>query len=383
MKNINTIRRYLYLLGVVLTLSAGLLLVACSNDSEVGRREINLVMGTETFNDVSVIPTRGELPAGFTAYNDFYSSRTLPVHAKIQGFFTNVGTSAPQSSVFTFRDAAGSRLWSTHIDVEGNSDYLLYGFMPMEDAGAVTIAPYSSDYANGAVLTVSDLKATSSSDVCVIVGVKGKENSSYPISDVGLQLGKFDYNPLTHGDNLYILVDHIYSSLRLEFAVGTEYNDLRTIKIKKMTLEPNHGTSSVKTVDATITLETNNTGDNPLTGCTISNASTGDDSEPVVIFDNSEAPAVLTTTSAQNCFRGYFAPEKNRSFVLETTYDVYDKAATPTRVRQNQKARNVLTIDSGVTMARGQEYVFVLTVEPTYLYVLSDPDLDNPTFTLQ
>ena len=30
----------------------------------------------------------------------------------------------------------------------------------------------------------------------------------------------------------------------------------------------------------------------------------------------------------------------------------------------------------------GQEKVLVLTVKPTYLYVLSDNDADNPTITL-
>jgi len=65
---------------------------------------------------------------------------------------------------------------------------------------------------------------------------------------------------------------------------------------------------------------------------------------------------------------------------METHYDVYDKENN--LIRENQSARNTLSL-SDLTLEQGKKYTITITVAPTYLYVLSDPDLDNPTFTLQ
>ena len=35
-----------------------------------------------------------------------------------------------------------------------------------------------------------------------------------------------------------------------------------------------------------------------------------------------------------------------------------------------------------VVIERGKQVIISLVVEPTYLYVLSDPDLDDPTITI-
>jgi hypothetical protein len=35
------------------------------------------------------------------------------------------------------------------------------------------------------------------------------------------------------------------------------------------------------------------------------------------------------------------------------------------------------------TTQRGKRYTVNLTIQPTYLYVLSDPDLDSPTVTVE
>jgi hypothetical protein len=64
---------------------------------------------------------------------------------------------------------------------------------------------------------------------------------------------------------------------------------------------------------------------------------------------------------------------------METTYNVYDRKGN--LIRKDCKAKNVLNLPTG-GLTRGQKYTFNLTVNPTYLYVLSDPDLDNPTITV-
>ena len=62
---------------------------------------------------------------------------------------------------------------------------------------------------------------------------------------------------------------------------------------------------------------------------------------------------------------------------MVTTYDVYDRKGN--LIRENSEATNKLP---NLAAVRGQKVQVNLTVNPTYLYVLSDPDLDNPTITI-
>jgi hypothetical protein len=71
------------------------------------------------------------------------------------------------------------------------------------------------------------------------------------------------------------------------------------------------------------------------------------------------------------------APVLSSNLTLVCTYDVYDTNNNLTR--QNCKAENKLP---GGTVNRGEWRTVNLTVNPTYLYMLSEPDLDNPSITM-
>ena len=77
----------------------------------------------------------------------------------------------------------------------------------------------------------------------------------------------------------------------------------------------------------------------------------------------------------------------NTQFEMTATYNVYDRNGN--LIRKDCEAKNVLKLTKSDSdqilpggLAHGQKYTFNLTVNPTYLYVLSDPDLDNPTVTI-
>ena len=72
------------------------------------------------------------------------------------------------------------------------------------------------------------------------------------------------------------------------------------------------------------------------------------------------------------------AGEGTYNLTLTTTYDVYDLKGQNLgeRVSENKIKFDVAEVKPG------QEKKLVLTVKPTYLYVLSDNDADNPTITL-
>lgn len=80
-------------------------------------------------------------------------------------------------------------------------------------------------------------------------------------------------------------------------------------------------------------------------------------------------------------FMGHFMPEGITTFVVTSIYDVYDKQGN--LIRKNCEAENSLEIsklyDRQLQTTRGWKYNVNMTIMPTYLYVLSEPDLDNPT----
>jgi hypothetical protein len=74
----------------------------------------------------------------------------------------------------------------------------------------------------------------------------------------------------------------------------------------------------------------------------------------------------------------------NTYFKLRSTYDVFDKQEN--LIRQGCHAENTIDLrqhfGNEINTMRGNRYSLTLTVQPTYLYMLSEPDLDDPTVTL-
>jgi hypothetical protein len=149
--------------------------------------------------------------------------------------------------------------------------------------------------------------------------------------------------------------------------VDATYAELRTIKLKSMTLSTN-----ISSVNATISLTHNTTGTSPVSGVTYTTSGTSD---AAVLFDNDEGVALDKTTAT--VIDGCFTPTLSGNLTLTTSYDVYDRYGN--LVRANCTATNKLPI---LEATRGQRLQLNLTVSPTYLYVLSDPDLDNPTIKI-
>ena len=91
------------------------------------------------------------------------------------------------------------------------------------------------------------------------------------------------------------------------------------------------------------------------------------------IIENEEK--TLTTSPAAIC-TGYMVPDNVfiNKLELETEFEVYNKKGDKIAERT---AVNKLT-EPLAELQRGEERTLLLTIDPSYLYVLSDPDLDNP-----
>ena len=153
-------------------------------------------------------------------------------------------------------------------------------------------------------------------------------------------------------------------------------------------LKTENAEGKVGKTKVTITLHKTDDGSNPISG-DISYTPAGEDTSNGTIYRNS---AGFPLTTDYSTFLGHFMPEGISTIVLTSIYDVYDTNITDEHpngnlIRKDCSATNTMLIselfDRQVESEKGWKYQVNLTINPTYLYVLSEPDLDNPTVTVE
>ena len=338
---------------VLLLMMTAVLLTACSSDDSgaqgVAGGSLHVVhLMPYTTSYVEQTSGHRAAPAGYGAY---------PVEAGTEmGVYVLLPEdyAAPEEQLIRYD---GSK-WHAYFSVEKNKDYVVYGYLPKATGMSSTLTKSTAD---AATLTITGMKAITTDDICIITGVKD--------SETGLKEGSFSWREDVLDDDYYIymLLNHLYASLRFSMKVDATYAELRTIKLKSMTLSTNKSS-----VNATISLTHNTTGTSPVSSVTYTTLGTSD---AAVLFDNDEGVALDKTTAT--VIDGCFAPTLSGNLTLTTSYDVYDRYGN--LVRANCTATNKLPV---LEATRGQRLQLNLTVSPTYLYVLSDPDLDNPTIKI-
>ena len=265
--------------------------------------------------------------------------------------------------------------WNSTVKVEAGNTYHVYGYMPSD------IATTSEVTVSGTVatMTLNGLKAVSDQDVCVLVGIQRVTSST---EEKNVVEGNYTYAAEAEGTNYaYVLMDHLYASLKASFSVNADYAALRQIYLKKVTL-----TSDDATVNAVITFTDGSglTGTN-VTMTKVPPATEGSATAILPNIDSGKMGTKLPITEFGTCdVSFYFAPllfGKDDQVKVKSTYDVYDMKGN--LVRSDCTAENKLVFSkifgSDVTITRGNQYQLKMTVNPTYLYMLSEPDLDNPT----
>jgi hypothetical protein len=248
--------------------------------------------------------------------------------------------------------------WHAYFEVDANTTYTVYGYMPKTGDMSSSLTKSAAN----ATLIISNIKAITTEDICIITGVNDKRE--------GLKEGNFNWKwPISTSTEdesykIHILMDHLYAAALFSMKIDAEYAELRTIKLKTMTLSTDKGS----VVNATISLTHNTTGASPITGVTYESSDGNDD---VVIYSSNEGTALDKTTPL--IINACFAPNLSGNLKMVTTYDVYDRKGN--LIRKNCIRRNKIP---DLQAVRAQRVQMNLTVNPTYLNVLSDPDLDNP-----
>ena len=330
-----------------------LLFVACSEDSDIeSQGTLQLSSVTREGETTPEVVSDGNVRL-FVAAASAYTSGSF---SGTSGTWTNSGAS-----------------------VKENTQYYFYGYMPNDNAvvsSTSSIAvPAGGNFSNGAIMTLSGLPVFTNEDICVIVGVKRVEDTSTTLPTKG----EYGYlSGITSKNHVNLLMDHLYTKLQLQFCVDKDYYALRRIHLKTVTLKSTYVAKDAK-VTATVNLAAGSGLSADRVGFSDPAAARPDTPETFSLLtdgdvDLAEAPAYTELGNTVNCPYRLFDGD-GTYLSLECTYDVYDNTNT-LQIRENCTSVNKIKVDS---QAPGMRKVLTLTVEPTYLYVLADPDLDNPT----
>lgn len=264
-------------------------------------------------------------------------------------------------------------VWASNkpLYVKPGKDYEVYGFLPAGEATGTT-APTISISGSTVTMTINGLDAVAKKDVCVVIGANTVGQTITP--------GLFDYHAPENteiGYGVDLLVDHLYASAKFQFKVHEDYDKIRTIKLKNVVMKlitDNEPTPKAK-VNATVKMTKGATTGSPITSVEL--AQTGDSFVEQEIFSDytGEKPGYALKVDESKDISVFFDPAYKGNLVMESTYDVYDKHGNLTR--PNCTAVNSLrSILNDASLIRGAQKVIPLTVRPTYIYVLSEPDWD-------
>ena len=296
----------------------------------------------------------------------------------------------------------GDEEWRiSKIEGIGTGNYQLYGYIPNITGIKYSITDLdetNASYSTGSIMTLEDVPSVMSQDFCVLIGAKhgfDKEHDGEYTDENGntsydedtdtrtnrLRQGDFTYKasgePLK--DYYFLLFDHLYAALRVRMRVYDKYAELRTIKLKSLQLDTQAGeTKTTKKTKVTIKLKANKVNGDPIEDEELTFTPTGDPIDGGLEFWSNTTGTLLTTDFQP--FIGHFMPDGITKLILTSTYDVYDTKGN--LIREDCKSTNSVLLSelfSGQTMSqRGKRYTVNMTIQPTYLYMLSEPDLDDP-----
>lgn len=333
-----------------------LLLVACSNDSASDCNETpqgNLLhLSSVTRTTTEYIPENGN---------------NIMMYVMTQNAQYSAGS-------FSYTNS-----WSnSNIRVKEHEQFYMYGYMPGTYGSEILAASsdLNGDYSKGADLTIKNLPIFTSKYIYAIVGVQ-RISATSETEDI-LE-GNYGYFSGLNDENyVNLLMDHLYSKLILQMNVDANYSLLRDIKLKSVKLT----CSYAETVNVTVKLRE---GYGLQGNTTAYSAPVSNSSQEHSLWNSTEQSGTLIPSNASENTPLSLGSVNCPPVVLDAAgtymkitcaYDVYDKEGNKMRectVENKLKTTNV---------SHGMEYTVTLTVAPTYLYVLSDDDLNNPTIKI-
>lgn len=357
-------------------------LFSCQNEQMTQDTRITLYPIIDSKIETAVM-TRADA-VDKTKYTEYTGDARQTLSVQAVAYEPNSTTRAQE------KDAAGvfapmsPEGWRSGVKVEQNYDYNLYAYsnsMPC-------VTPPTFSLTNGASLNFDGLDLITTLDPLVCIAASGAvlEEDPDPNDFPELTEGSFSIGTITTVEvegggekktKAFLAMDHLYSKATLSFRVDNQYSQLRKVRIKDVEIKIANstlsGSHSYGFPSKKLTLDANKT-------------YTGNPSS-IDLYDGPTATAqpegdndyIELTTSFQEFGYFYFLPiNPIPSMYLQVTYDVCD--LNDNVVRADQTASNYSIFSSidynGGRAAAGTNYLVKILVSPSYLYQLSDDDLE-------
>ena len=338
-----------------------LCLASCQSD-EIESGRCNIV--PEFVQQQGTVITTRALLSGYTEYTPAPNN---VIYAYAQEFET--GTDLVNGD---FSYNAGSSRWNSTLDLEIAHKYYLYAYQP---AGISTRdnTTFSAADGGGYKLTAT-VNTLSAGDPTISVAAArkyyDKNNSAY--NDPTPDPGSFVFGPISNNsanpDKVLLAMNHLYAQASLNFKIDATYSRLRKIVITGIKARTTLGQA---TMDVKFSAS-------PVPAWGTPTASNLEVEIPI------QGDSIILTTDfkanpvAAFCYMPVAAT--SLPIELEVTYNVYQCNATlPSDdpgewlIRKQQHAVNGKIMPSALPAA-GTNYPINITVNPTYLYQLSDDD---------
>ena len=364
-------------------LLASTALVSCQRDGIIYRNMVTLYPVVESSIETTVL-TRA-LTGDYSPYNSG-SRQTILAYA-----VNSDETSQIVSGVFSPSSAGG---WRSTLEVEAEKSYYVYSYTSLPGATGYNLNFTSPDDVN---LTFSGLSLISGTDPMVSTAAAGKflvddpDGSEYPeLTDGSFSIGQVNTPANDKSTKVFLAMKHLYAKATLSIKVDSKYNELRTIKVKQVsvsttaggTLPGTHKINFRKNTDIAQLVKDQNTSVSNDTQTSV-DILRGESSS--VQFDNPDTKDCVTLLPETLKEFGWFTflpatylGGSNPNLSITVTYDVYDKSDPAVLLRQDQTVTNgniLRKLTSGGVA--GNNYRIKLTVNPTYLIVLSNTDVSE------
>lgn len=363
-------------------LLAATALVSCQRDDIEDRNLVILYPVVERNIETTVL-TRAL--TGYSAYNSG-SRQTIRAYAVKDTLAYEIATGLFSPS------ADGG--WRSTLEVEADKSYYVYSYTSLPGA-----TDYSLNFTgqNDVNLTFNGLSLISGTDPLVSTAAAGKylvknpAQAQYPeLTEGSFSIGKVETPANDKSTKVFLAMKHLFAKATLSFKVDSTYNELRTIKVKEVTVSTTaggtlpgiHKINFRKNTDIAqlVKDETTSVSNESQTSVDILRGESS-----TVTFDDPDAKDCVTLVPDSFIEFGWFTflpatylGGNNPSLSITVTYDVYDKSNPAVPLREDQTATNgniLKNLTSGG--AAGNNYRINLTVNPTYLIVLSDTDVSE------
>ena len=373
-------------LKAVALIAAALILFSCQKD-QLENNRIILYPVIENKIETAVMTRAAGDPIDETAFTEYSSDDRQALTVQAVAFQPSSNTRAADKDDDGTFSPIGQNEWRSGVEVELSYSYNLYVYSQAMPASATPQFTYDGSNTS---LTFNGLQLLTTIDPLVCVAAKGAllEDNPDPSDYPTLIEGNFGIGTINRvvNDNVvekttkaFLALEHLYSKASMSFKIDDTYSQIRTIRIKDVQISTPEGT-----LTGTHTYTFANNSLNIPTG---NNITTGGNSAQIDLFDGPTSMLtpqenqdyITLTTQAQTFGYFYFLPlNPLKPMSLTVTYDVYDLAGNPTRQNQTVTNNNLfagISYNNGKA-ERNHEYQINVTVSPTYLYVLSDDDVD-------